>query len=76
MFHKSSHSAANGNCVEVAFRKATASNNNGSCVEAAVCKCGVRVRDSKDPSGPVLSFTWDEWRAWLAGCKAGEFDGE
>jgi hypothetical protein len=25
----------------------------------------VRVRDSKDPAGPVLAVTRDEWRAFL-----------
>ncbi|MEV6149784.1 DUF397 domain-containing protein [Nonomuraea sp. NPDC052129] len=32
------------------------------------------MRDSKDPDGPVLSFTPDEWRAFTAGVKDGEFD--
>jgi hypothetical protein len=34
----------------------------------------VLVRDSKDPSGPVLSFTHSEWRAFVAGVKDGEAD--
>jgi hypothetical protein len=33
------------------------------------------VRDTKDRGiGPVLRFTADEWRAFLAGATAGEFD--
>ena len=35
----------------------------------------VAVRDSKDPSGPVLVFTPHEWRAFLDGVRDGEFDG-
>jgi hypothetical protein len=55
---KSSASAQNGNCVELA------SLHDG----------GVAVRDSKDPNGPVLRYTALEWEAFLAGAKAGEFD--
>jgi hypothetical protein len=62
------------NCVEVAFHKATGSGEN-NCVEVGVDPCGpVLVRDSKDPSGPVLSFTAAEWDAFAAGMAAGEFD--
>jgi hypothetical protein len=32
------------------------------------------VRDSKTPDGPKLAFTADEWLAFTAGVKAGEFD--
>jgi Domain of unknown function (DUF397) len=34
----------------------------------------VQVRDSKDAEGSVLTFTATEWRVFLAGVKAGEFD--
>ncbi len=34
----------------------------------------VAVRDSKDRSGPVLLFTHDEWKAFLAGAHEGEFE--
>jgi hypothetical protein len=34
----------------------------------------VAVRDSKDPDGPALIFTPDEWHAFAAGMKDGEFD--
>ena len=32
------------------------------------------VRDSKDRSRPVLLFTHDEWKAFLAGAQEGEFE--
>jgi Domain of unknown function (DUF397) len=32
------------------------------------------VRDSKNPGGPVLRFTQGEWRAFITGVMAGEFD--
>ena len=34
----------------------------------------VLVRDSKDPAGPVLRFTFAEWRAFLRGVGDGEFE--
>lgn len=57
-WHKSSHSYANGNCVEVRQLEGG----------------GTDVRDSKNPGGPVLSFTATVWAAFMAGVKAGEFD--
>lgn len=46
-----------------------------ACVEVLVLPDGgVAVRDSKDPNGPVLSFTPEEWSAFTAGVRAGEFD--
>jgi predicted secreted Zn-dependent protease len=60
--------------TELDWRKATAS-ANGNCVEvAALPEGGVAVRDSKDRSGPVLSFTRPEWVAFLDGMGNGEFD--
>jgi len=72
---KSTKSAANGQCLEAKWTKATASSGSGQCVEAKVNDAGlVAVRDSKDPQGPVLLFTPDEWEAFLDGAKKGEFD--
>lgn len=57
------------------FRKSSASGpHEDCCVEVAVCTCGIKVRDSKNPDGPVLNFTWPEWAAFLAGTRNGEFD--
>jgi hypothetical protein len=48
--------------------------NGGGCVEVAGNRPGVvAVRDSKDAAGPVLAFTPDDWRAFTAAIKAGEF---
>jgi Domain of unknown function (DUF397) len=56
------------------WRKSTASGNSG-CVEITDTAEHVWVRDTKDRQGPVLAFTRDEWTAFLAGVRAGEFDG-
>ena len=45
-----------------------------SCVEIAELPDGVAIRDSKSPdTSPILTFSTDEWRSFLAGVKAGEF---
>ncbi|WP_332873399.1 MULTISPECIES: DUF397 domain-containing protein [Nocardia] len=56
------------------FAKSTFSDGGGGCVEVASGDGRIAVRDSKDPSGPMLWFTTSEWRAFLAGVRAGEFD--
>jgi hypothetical protein len=71
----SSHSAGNGNCVETTtFYKSSRSLTNGQCVEVADVPDGMLVRDSKNPTGPVLEFNRLEWIAFIEGVKNGEFD--
>lgn len=54
--------------------KSSLSFSNSNCVEvASLPDGGIGVRDSKDSEGPVLRFTPDEWHAFLAGVRAGEF---
>jgi Domain of unknown function (DUF397) len=57
---KSSLSAANGSCVEIAD------------LDDGI----IGVRDSKDKSGPILRFTAAEWAAFVDGVRKGEFDRE
>jgi hypothetical protein len=55
--------------------KSSLSFSNGNCVEvASLPDGGVGVRNSRDPSGPVLQFTPDEWHAFIGGALKGEFD--
>jgi len=58
----------------IKWTKSTFSGNSGSCVEYRVENDTIQVRDSKDPQGPILNFTEAEWRAFVLGAKAGEFD--
>jgi hypothetical protein len=74
---KSSFSNGNGgaNCVEVKFQKSSFSGPNGACVEVGQDDDRILVRDSKaNGEGPVLTFTRDEWTAFLNGVTAGEFN--
>ena len=50
------------------WRKSTrSSSNGGACVEVADNLPGVvGVRDSKDPTGPFLTFEPSAWRAFVA----------
>jgi hypothetical protein len=57
-----------------AWRKAQRSVGNGACVELAPVNGMVAMRNSRDPDGPVLFYTPAEWRAFVHGAKAGEFD--
>jgi Domain of unknown function (DUF397) len=46
-----------------------------NCAEATVLLSGaVALRDSKNPAGPVLVFTREEWTAFILGVRAGEFE--
>jgi hypothetical protein len=47
-----------------------------SCVEVAdLAEGGAAVRDSKaGANGPILVFSGQEWREFVNGMKAGEFD--
>jgi hypothetical protein len=55
------------------WRKSSLSGANG-CVEIAFVDDRIAVRDSKDPSGPVLVFGLHEWSAFIRGAQYGEFE--
>jgi len=58
-------------------RSSYSTGSGGNCVEVAASPAGpVAVRDSKDPAGPVLSFTSAGWSAFLGAVKDGELGAE
>ena len=58
--------------VPIRWHKSNRCDTN-ACVEVAVFEDEVLVRDSKDPRGPILRFSREEWEAFLSGVRAGEF---
>jgi len=59
---------------DLRWRKSSYSGNGGNCVEVAEHDGLILIRDTKDHGhGPVLRYTPAEWRAFVAGVRAGEF---
>jgi hypothetical protein len=56
------------------WRKSQTSNAQGECVEVSFVEHAVLLRHSRNPAGPVLSFSYAEWSAFLTGAHNGEFD--
>jgi Domain of unknown function (DUF397) len=60
--------------VAPTYTKSTRSTGTGNCVEVADLGDGHRaVRDSKHPTGPVLTCTGVEWAAFTAAIRTNEF---
>jgi hypothetical protein len=60
--------------LDTTWRKSTRSSNNGSCVEVRRVATAIEVRDTKDRTGPVLTFSTDAWQSFVAAVHVGEFD--
>ncbi|MBB4914479.1 DUF397 domain-containing protein [Streptosporangium saharense] len=57
------------------WRKSTlSSGDGGNCVEVANLGPLTTIRDSKNPTGPTLTFTATEWTSFIEGVKNGTFD--
>lgn len=62
--------------VTASWQKSRLSSGNtgGECVEISCTHEHVRVRDSKNPCGPVLGFTREGWATFVTGVRCDEFD--
>jgi predicted secreted Zn-dependent protease len=59
----------------LAWWKSSYSDAGADCVETAVLPDRrIALRHSKQPDGALLLYTPAEWRAFITGVKAGEFD--
>lgn len=56
------------------WRKSSFSGKETNCVEFRRVEGGVEVRNSKRPNDAIIRYTDSEWKAFVAGVKAGEFD--
>ena len=65
VWHTSSYSNGGSACVEVGWHTSSHSSNGGACVEVTPTPAGVRIRDSKDRNGPVLTVPAPSWHAFL-----------
>ncbi|QIZ39385.1 DUF397 domain-containing protein [Saccharopolyspora sp. ASAGF58] len=77
-WRKSSYSAANGSCIEVAnfenWQKSNYSGQSGSCVEVGQVVDLVGMRDSKlGNDSPVLTVSRVRWADFVAAVKGGGF---
>jgi hypothetical protein len=59
---------------DLRWRTARRSIGNGACVEIAPASGAILVRDSQDQSGPIVQYTDNSWRTFLASAKVGQFD--
>jgi predicted secreted Zn-dependent protease len=48
--------------------------NGGACVQVAATEHGILLGNSRQPGGPVVSYTPAEWHEFVAGIKKGDFD--
>jgi Domain of unknown function (DUF397) len=47
------------------FKSSYSDGSGGACVEVANTPAVIHVRDSKDRSGPALSFSPESWAAFV-----------
>jgi predicted secreted Zn-dependent protease len=59
--------------THVTWTKSSYSGAQGECLEIAVTQGMVHARDSKNPHGPALHFTRDDWADFINGVTRHEF---
>jgi predicted secreted Zn-dependent protease len=48
--------------------------DGGACVEVAADRNIIVIRNSRQPSGPLIEYTTEEWYEFVSGIKKGDFD--
>lgn len=57
------------------WRKSSWSGVNGDCIEVAgLTGATIRIRDSKNPNGAMLSFSASEWNVFIDSLQKARFD--
>lgn len=56
------------------WQKSMSSDYDDDCVQVIRSQGHVWVRDSKNPLGSVLGFTYEGWAVFLVGVQCDEFD--
>jgi len=67
-------SSTGADALDTPWRKARRSVSNGACVEVASGRRTIVVRDSVDPSGPMIRYSAATWQAFIAAAKTGSHD--
>lgn len=62
-----------GSSTDTPWRTA-AKSGAGNCIQVTRRNGVIMIADSKHPGGPILSYTIQEFDAFLDGAKKGEFD--
>lgn len=69
-----SHIAAEG-LTGVTWTKSGRSGAAGHCVQVGQLADGIVIRNSNDPNAGALTFTTEEFAAFVGGAVDGDFDG-
>jgi hypothetical protein len=56
------------------WRKSTYSGSGNNCIEVRTTGPGIAVRDTKNPHGGALTFTPQQWHAFIRQVKTGSYD--
>ena len=59
--------------VAASWQKSSRSGGSGECVRVKFIHTHVLICDSKNPKGPVLQFTSEQWTAFLGRVQSDEF---
>ena len=48
--------------------------DGGACVQVAADQDTILIRNSRQPDGPLVEYTPEEWHEFVSGIKKGDFD--